>query len=132
MLSKMAGFLPTLHILLFLFSSKHSKKHMLRILTLVIITFSFTLGQKSDAQAQKGFEKTLVMSEGEDDLMADANFFFDKGNYSAATYMFQKLYMHFEGRFEYKLRLGICYTYTPTKTDLALTLLEEIYAHRHL
>ncbi|MBL4656463.1 MAG: PD40 domain-containing protein [Flavobacteriales bacterium] len=101
---------------------------MLRILTLVIITFSFTLGQKSDAQAQKGFEKTLVMSEGEDDLMADANFFFDKGNYSAATYMFQKLYMHFEGRFEYKLRLGICYTYTPTKTDLALTLLEEIYA----
>lgn len=101
---------------------------MSRFITLVLITLFFIAAPCSDGTAQKGFEKVLVMGEGEDELMADANFFFDKGNYSAATHMFEKLFMHFEGRFEYKLRLGICYTYTPTKTDLALTLLQEIYA----
>ena len=82
----------------------------------------------TESMAQKEFERILVLSEGEDELMADANFYFDKENYSAAMRLFEKLYINFEGRFEYKHRLGICYTYTPGKTDLGLTLLKEVYA----
>lgn len=100
---------------------------MNRIIILICCTLLFSLASQFNAQGQKEFEKVLIMGEGEDDLMADANYFFDKGNYAAATHMFEKLFMHFQGRFEYKHRLGICYTYTPSKTDLALTLLEEIY-----
>ena len=95
--------------------------------TLICFLLFFALANIQNVRAQKEFEKVLIMSEGEDELMADANFFFDKGHYGAATSMFEKLFMHFAGRFEYKHRLGICYTYTPTKTDQALTLLQEIY-----
>ena len=35
----------------------------------------------TESMAQKEFERILVLSEGEDELMADANFYFDKENY---------------------------------------------------
>ena len=95
------------------------------ILSMAALTFCVI---HNKAYAQKEFDKVLVVAEGEDDLLEDAYFFFHEGNYSTAAFLFNKLLMRFESRFEYKVQLGICYTYTPTNTDKALTLLEEVYA----
>ena len=101
---------------------------MTRIIFILSLIALIVSAVHDNASAQKEFDNVLVVGEGEDELLADANFFFYEGNYSTAAQLFEKLFVHFEGRFEYKVHLGICYTYTPTKTDQALTLLEEIYA----
>ena len=90
---------------------------MTRIIFILSLIALIVSAVHDNASAQKEFDNVLVVGEGEDELLADANFFFYEGNYSTAAQLFEKLFVHFEGRFEYKVHLGICYTYTPTKTD---------------
>ena len=75
------------------------------ILSLIVLIVS-ALHDKTSAQ--KEFDNVLVVGEGEDELLADANFFFHEGNYSTAAYMFETFYMQSERRFDYRVQLATC------------------------
>ena len=97
------------------------------LLTGICLALCFSGFSILKAQDVKGFETKYVMAEGEEELLEEAEWNFDYGNYLSALPYYEKLYKRYAGVIEYTYFTGICYLYKPDEQEKAIPFLEEAY-----
>ncbi len=93
------------------------KKIVLVAAAILLCGHSWVFGQ---------FEQKYIMSEAEQKLLSQAEYFYDDGNYLRALPLYVKLDQQFPGSLYYAFKAGICYLYKSDEKEKAIEYLEKV------